>query len=166
MNYVFTGPESTGKTTLAKQIAEVKNGIYIPEVAREYLTDLGRVYSQIDLLEIAKKQYELQQEAKLNSGKQLFFDTDLLTIKIWSEVKYGICDSWILDRLYSNQKAFYILCKPDFPWEFDELRENPTDREELFDLYQKHLETLNLPYQISSGTVQQRIDELTRKNSL
>ncbi len=166
MNYVFTGPESSGKTTLAKLLTEKRGGVYIPEFAREYLADLGREYTQNDLLEIAKGQYKLQQEAKKQSDKVICFDTDLLTIKIWSEVKYGNCDEWILDRLYSNQDAFYILCKPDFPWEYDELRENPNDRNELFELYKNELEALNFPYVISTGTLEERIEALTRRRTL
>lgn len=166
MNYVFTGPESTGKTTLAKLVAEKRNGLFIPEYAREYLTKLGREYTQADLLTIAKQQYKIQQDAKKNTDSMLCFDTDLLTIKIWSEVIYGACDEWILDRIYANQDCFYILCKPDFPWEYDELRENPNDRGELFDLYQKQLEALNFPYVISSGTIEERLNELTRKRTL
>lgn len=166
MNYVFTGPESSGKTTLAMEIAKIKEGVFVPEYAREYLAKLGKEYVEEDLLLIAKGQYKLQEEAKKNSEKRICFDTDLLTIKIWSEVKYGRCDEWILDRLYSNPNAFYILCKPDFPWEYDELRENPTDREELFNLYQKELESLNLPYQISSGTLSSRVEELIAKRTL
>ncbi|MGB1041489.1 MAG: AAA family ATPase, partial [Flavobacteriales bacterium] len=157
---------SSGETTLAKEIAQKSNGVFVPEYAREYLAKLGREYVEEDLLLIAKGQYKLQEEAKKNIDKKICFDTDLLTIKIWSEVKYGRCDEWILDRLYSNPNAFYILCKPDFPWEYDELRENPTDRGELFNLYQKELESLNLPYQISSGTLLSRVEELIEKRSL
>lgn len=165
MNYVFTGPESSGKTTLAKLVAKEKNGIYVPEVARDYLKEIGIAYTQNDLLEIAKQQYQLQEKAKSETTKSLFFDTDLLTIKIWSEVKYGSCDSWILDRLYSNSNSFYILCKPDFPWESDPLRENPNDRDDLFKLYEKELETFNFPYQIAAGTLEDRIQSLTSRNT-
>ena len=166
MNYVFTGPESSGKTTLATKVSELKKGIYIPEAARDYLTNLGREYTINDLLEIAKLQYKLQEEAKQNGDKIICFDTDLLTIKIWSEWKYGTCNPWILDRLYANSNSIYILCKPDFPWQYDDLRENPNDREELFNLYQKELELFNFPYQIVTGTLQERAASITVKPTL
>jgi len=159
MNYVFTGPESSGKTTLALAIAKATNRVYVAEYAREYIGNLDRKYTQEDLLAIAKRQYTLHQEAKVNPRK-ICFDTDLLTIKIWSEYKYGTCDPWILDRLYSNSDSLYILCKPDFPWEFDELRENPNDREEIYKLYESQLEALNLPYRIVSGTLEERVEAL------
>lgn len=166
MNYVFTGPESSGKSTLATEISKLTGRILVPEFAREYLTNLNRNYKKEDLLLIAQGLYKIQEEAKKNNDNSLCFDTDLLTIKIWSEVKFGTCDSWIMDRLYSNSNSFYILCKPDFPWEYDALRENPDDREELFELYQKELETLNLPYQISEGRLEERVNVLMTKRSL
>ena len=82
--------------------------MYVAEYAREYISNLNREYTQDDLLIIAKKQYALQEEAKKSENKNSCFDTDLLTIKIWSEFKYGTCDPWILDRLYSNSNSFYL----------------------------------------------------------
>ncbi len=166
MNYVFTGPESSGKSTLALEMSKITNGRYVAEYAREYISKLNREYTQEDLLIIAKKQYALQEEAKQNADKNICFDTDLLTIKIWSEFKYGTCDEWILDRLYSNSNSFYILCKPDFPWEYDELRENPNDREELFKLYESELQKYNFPYKIASGTLDERVNDFTQRSSL
>lgn len=163
MNYVFTGPESSGKSTLGLEIAKATNGKYVAEYAREYISNLNREYTIDDLLIIAKKQYALQEEAKQNTEKKICFDTDLLTIKIWSEVKYGICDPWILDRLYSNTNSLYILCKPDFPWEFDEQRESPNDRGKLFELYENELQKYNLPYKILSGNLIERVKELIAK---
>ena len=38
-------------------------------------------------------------------------DTDLITIKIWSEYKFGNCDTWILDKIeeQKNENRFYLL---------------------------------------------------------
>ena len=36
MRIGIIGPESTGKTTLAKDLAERYHGVYVPEYAREY----------------------------------------------------------------------------------------------------------------------------------
>ena len=47
----------------------------------------------------------------------LICDTDLLTIKIWSEYKYGSCDPEIMEFLKNNLPDLYLLASPDFPWE-------------------------------------------------
>lgn len=160
--FVFTGPESSGKTTLAKQIKKLKEGVVISEYAREYLINLERDYTQNDLLVIAKEQFLLQEQAKESQFQNIYFDTDLLTIKIWSEYKYGNCDPWILDRISSNKEFIYILCSPDIDWEPDNLRENPNDRQELFQIYENELRRLKLNYRIVSGSLENRLSFLLK----
>jgi len=143
---ILTGPESSGKTTLCKALSKHFNLPFSKEYAREYLDALNRDYNQDDLLKIAKEQ--LQSE----NGIQLL-DTDLITLKIWSEYKYESCDSWILTQIekQKSEKRFYLLCKPDIPWEVDPQRENPNDREELFEIYKKEIASLGHDYFVVEG---------------
>ena len=86
---IVTGPESCGKTTLSQALSNHFRIPFSKEYAREYLQELGRDYSQEDLITIAKKQLEFEQDIQL-------LDTDLITIKIWSNYKYSSCDKWIV----------------------------------------------------------------------
>jgi nicotinamide riboside kinase len=54
----IVGAESSGKTMLAKQLAEALSCPWIPEYSREYLEKLGRPYEFEDLEEIARGQWE------------------------------------------------------------------------------------------------------------
>ena len=146
LKIIVTGPESSGKTTLCKALSEHYNLPFTKEFAREYLTDLGKNYLQEDLLKIAVGQLKSEQNTQL-------LDTDLITIKIWSEYKYGNCDKWILEQIekQKTEKRFYLLCKPDIHWEADPLRENPNNRNGLFELYKKELEDLEYNYLIVKG---------------
>ena len=141
---VITGPESSGKTTLTKAIAKALDTDYTEEYAREYLNS-NTSYKQEDLLLIAQGQ--LQKE-KANANPIAIHDTDLITIKIWSEYKYNQCDPWILEQIeqQKSKNRIYLLCKPDIPWEADPLRENPSNRAELFKIYKKELEYLGHDY--------------------
>ncbi len=85
LKIAFTGPESSGKTTLSKKIAEILNGEWHEEYAREYLTNLNRSYNQEDLIEIALKQNE--KRINCNSRFQIY-DTEMLVIKIWNDFKF------------------------------------------------------------------------------
>lgn len=140
---IITGPESSGKTTLCKNLAKHFKLSFSKEFARFYLEKNGYNYNQSDLLEIAKGQL-------LSEKNQQILDTDLITIKIWSEYKYGSCDSWILEKINEQklEQRFYLLCKPDIPWQSDPLRENPDNRDELFEIYKKELEKLGWSYSI------------------
>ena len=143
---IITGPESSGKTTLCKALSMHFNIPFAKEFARFYINKLEREYTQNDLLSIAKGQLE----SELNSQ---LLDTDLITIKIWSEYKYGSCDKWILTQIekQKSEKRFYLLCKPDIPWQTDNQRENPNDREELFKIYKQELENLGHTYFVVEG---------------
>ena len=143
---IVTGPESSGKTTLCKALSIHFKIPYSEEFARGFLDQLDRNYTQSDLLKIARGQLQ----SELNSQ---LLDTDLITIKIWSEYKYGSCDKWILDQIekQKTEKRFYLLCRPDIPWETDRQRENPKDREKLFKIHKKELENLGHDYFIVEG---------------
>ena len=140
---VITGPECSGKTTLSKKIADhfhVKRNL---EYARFYLNKLTGEYKKHDLLHIAKKQLISEIDCKI-------LDTDLITIKIWSEYKYGDCHHWIKDQIVKqqNENRVYLLCKPDIKWEADKLREHPFSRNILYELYEKELNTLHHEYYV------------------
>ena len=129
---IVTGPESSGKTTLCKNLSEHFKIPFAKEYARIFLDELDRNYTQSNLLKIAGGQLKSEQNTQL-------LDTDLITIKIWSEYKYGRCDKWILTQIekQKTEKRFYLLCKPDIPWQADKQRENPNNREELFEPYKE-----------------------------
>jgi len=148
---VILGPESTGKTTLAKQLAEHFNTEWVPEYARQYIDELDRPYEESDLLKIAKGQLQLEDEIASKSNGFLFCDTNLTTIKIWSDYKYGRTDSWILKSLNTRKYDFYLLTNIDLPWESDPQREHPNERQELFDLYKDYLESNQLRSSVITG---------------
>ncbi len=149
-----TGPESSGKTTLAQAIAKKMNGEYIPEVAREFLTNLGRNYIKSDLNEIARRQ--LSQLLDSRSSLRIS-DSDFVVLDIWSKEKYGSTSSYIEDLVINKYFDLHILCTPNIPWEDDPLRENPNDRDRLFDLYKERLTELNKPFVIVEGAYDERL---------
>ena len=83
----ITGPESSGKTTLAKQLADVLDGICVEEYARTYLEgrDITPVLS--DLVHICQKQISAEDGAAV-IGKPVICDTDMLVLKVWAEVVF------------------------------------------------------------------------------
>ena len=141
---VFTGPESSGKTTSANLIAQKYNLPLVEEYARKYLNTHGSKYSFVDIQNITALQVEA--EAKANKNNALIIcDTDIITLEIWALEKFD-CSLNHLDELIG--KKHYLLCYPDIPWEADPLRENPEDRVRLFGRYKQLLETLEVPFTV------------------
>lgn len=152
MLIAVTGPESSGKTTLAKQLAEALGAEYVPEFARSYLEGKGS-YSEEDLLEIAKGQIELEKNALCQKPRYLVIDTEMLVMKVWSEWRFGRVHPHIEEQFRERQYDLLVLCSPDLPWEEDPLREHPDegDRQIIFEHYKKHLEDYEKPYMSISG---------------
>lgn len=166
---VITGPESTGKSTLAKALARHFNTEWTPEYAREYIGALNRGYVQEDIEIISKVQLVREQNQLLLAQEVLFCDTDLIVCKIWSEFVFGTCSQWILDRIHDHKYDLYLLMDIDLPWEDDPQREHPLQRKELFNLYVTELERLEQPYEIISGIGEERFNraiEVIKNRSL
>ncbi|MBF25083.1 MAG: hypothetical protein CMP49_00995 [Flavobacteriales bacterium] len=157
---VFTGPECSGKTSLSKAIAKKFNLPIVPEFARLYLNKLNRNYNYSDLIKIAKGQLDLEIKTEKNSDKKILIcDTNLQVIKLWSLIKYSKCDSFIIN--HEDHQAHYILCYPDFKWQYDKLRENKYDRLEIFEKYKEDLVTSNRNFITTNGPIADRISLIT-----
>jgi NadR type nicotinamide-nucleotide adenylyltransferase len=155
----LTGPESVGKSTLARQLAEHFNGIFVSEFARAYVENLQRNYTYNDVVIIAEKQIE-QYNSYCNSSNQagfVFFDTFLIITKVWFNVVYNRCPAWLGKAIEQHPMDLYLLCYPDLPWEADGVRENETNRLQLFEMYQHELDFYGFNYHIIKGNGHERL---------
>lgn len=154
----IVGPESTGKSVLSEKLAKHYQTEWVQEYAREYLEGLGRPYMREDLAEIAKGQLAAEDALIGKANRLLVCDTNLVVIKIWSDVKYGECDQWIVDEMESRHYDLHLLMNIDLPWEYDPLREHPETRDFLFEKYEAELKRLASPYAIIGGDYRQRFE--------
>lgn len=159
MNLIsITGPESTGKSSLAQALAKHYGTLWVKEFSREYLAGLGRKYVYGDIAQIARGQLLREKMMADKAGKYLFCDTDPLVCKIWSRFKFGKSDPWLDEAVKSHRYDLYLLCDIDLPWMEDPLREHPHSRAELFDLYIYELKNLGVKFEVISGQGRQRLD--------
>lgn len=161
---VLFGPESTGKTTLSRQLARHYNSIWVPEYARKYLQDVWnnerRTCEPKDLLPIAEGQMKLENELAQKTKSVLICDTDLLETKVYSEAYYlGTCDPVLEKYALENTYNLYFLTYIDVPWEADDLRDKPDKRERMFEAFENALKAYNKPYVILKGSKKQRLEK-------
>ncbi|MEP5614115.1 MAG: ATP-binding protein [Cyclobacteriaceae bacterium] len=145
------GPESTGKSEIAQQLAAHYQTEWVPEYARFYLDRLESEYQQSDLLEIARGQIAWEDDKIKYANDYLFCDTELSVIKIWSDHKYGDTDPWIKEELRVRNYDLYLLGNIDIAWTPDPQREHPKMRKHFFEVYENYLKEHALPYAIVSG---------------
>ncbi len=155
----ITGPESTGKTALAENLAKHFQSVWVPEYARGYVERLGRPYTFEDVEHIAKQQ--IKEEKSFEKRKNypfVFFDTELIITKVWFEYLYKKVPKFLTQRLQTGFFDLYLLCKPDIPWEPDPVREHGENRGFFFDWYKKEIMLLNKPYVIIKGLGDERLN--------
>ena len=150
------GPECTGKTDLSQYLAENFQTAFVAEYARGFLHKLNRPYEQADLLKIAHGQVRMEDEWLYDSKKVMICDTNLLTIKIWSEHKFGSCPEDILELHAHRQYDLYLLCYIDVPWENDRQREHPDKREHFWYIYKSEIEKSGVPFVEIGGALDER----------
>ena len=152
----ITGPESTGKSTLSRQLAVYYETVWALEFARKYLDELDRPYEISDLTQIANGQISSEREALLKANNFVFCDTELTVLKIWSEHKYGKVDPLIIDAHKSDSYDLYLLMNVDLDWEADPQRENPKLGKFFLDWFERELALKSAPYRIISGSYSDR----------
>ncbi len=152
----ITGPESSGKTTLAQSLSKHYDCPWVPEYARQYLNERNGKYQFEDLEVISKRQLALEEQSTKDSPSLIIGDTDQLVLYIWSLHKYANLAVSIEHRLKDQKGALHLLCSPDLAWVADPLRENPLDRDTLFENYKTALENFDLDYIIVQGLNEER----------
>lgn len=153
----FTGPESTGKTSLSMLVAETFNGVFVPEYARSFLEQKKGYYEEQDLDTIAFEQFNSLAKQEVNKTRLLVSDTDMTVMKIWSQYKYGRV-SPVIEQLYQEENFDHLfLCDTDIPWQEDPLREHPESRDELFVLYLEMIQAKTKNFTIVKGSLKERL---------
>ncbi len=167
LKVVVYGPESTGKTTLSRQLARHYNSVWVPEYAREYLqkkwNDERKTCQPEDLLPIAIGQMKLENELAQKTDSVLICDTNLLETKVYSEAYYaGTVDPMLDKYAKENQYDLYFLTYIDVPWEADDLRDKPNERVRMFNAFKSALVELKIPYVLLEGSKTERLKIATQ----
>ncbi len=162
LKVVLFGPESTGKTTLSERLARHYNTVWVPEYAREYLQNKWnnerKTCEPEDLLPIAEGQMQLENDLTKKATEILICDTDLLETKVYSEAYYvGDCDPILEKYAIENTYDLYLLTYIDIPWEADDLRDKPNEREEMFEYFRATLEKYNRNFITLKGNKKERL---------
>ncbi len=164
------GAESTGKTTLCRDLATHFGCLWVPEYMRTYLQakwDSEQLTcTWDDLLPIAQGQIELenklaQQAAKiLNNHRYLFSDTSLFELMVYSNWYYGDCPDALTKAALTHHYDLMLLTDIDTPWVADDLRDSPHQREEISAYFVHQLTIHNKPFHIISGNREVRVQQV------
>lgn len=175
------GAESTGKTTLCRDLAAYFESPWVPEYMRLYLQQKWdkeqRTCTLEDLLPIAEGQITLENElakkAALNSsslhsnslGTQdknyLFCDTSLFELMVYSNWYYGDCPEALKQAALAHHYDLILLTKVDTPWVADDLRDSPHQREEISAYFESQLNDFDKSFRWIGGDRKARVRQVT-----
>ena len=163
---VLTGSESTGKTTLARQLGEHFGAVVVPEFVRDYAARKGAPLGFDDHGPIARGQIALEDEhlarAAAAGTTLVVQDTDLLSTVVYCEHYFGRCPEWIRAAASERQPDLYLLMAIDVPWIADEVRDRGHMREEMQQLFRDAVRASGVPYQEVGGTREERYEQAAR----
>lgn len=154
LKIAFTGPECSGKTTLALWLSEQLALPFVEEYAREYLSNMER-YSWEDVQNIGRQQFAMN-----HTSIHCVCDTEMTVIRIWEKVRFGSISEGTQSLSLNDNYDLLFLCKPDFEWHPDPLREHPHERNLLFELYVQDLQIRGLPFHLLSGNIKERKEQI------
>ena len=150
------GPESTGKSTLARRLAGHFGTVAVPEYARTLVEARGDLDAE-DVGRIARSQVAAEAAlARLARGGLLICDTDVLATTIWADVLYGSCPGWVRRAAEGRSYDLYLLLDVDVPWVADPARCLPAGRSRFHALCRRALESRGRPFVAIRGTWDER----------
>ncbi len=133
----FYGPESTGKTTMAKHLAEVYHTEFVPEVSREMIA--SNDFTEDDIIRIGHAQTQRILEKVKTANKILFCDTDLITTQIYSQTYLHRVPGILYELERQIKYDLYFLFDIDLPWVDDGLRDLGNQRKQMYDVFKDEL---------------------------
>lgn len=159
------GAESTGKTTLSRELANAFGGDYVPEFARPYLETTREDVTGASMRAIWYGQRALQHAANQSTQQIVIQDTDLFaTVGYWQlphvTPRIGTCPSALIDDAQANRSSLYLITTSNIPFEADPIRYGGDVRESADTYWITLCEAYKLPYRIiTSSSPNDRLTE-------
>lgn len=150
----IVGAESTGKTTLAKRLAEHYGTMWVPEAAREF--DGPNNLSADLVSRVAHMQRATEERLARRASRALFCDTGLLALRLWSERLYQTSPQWLREAAERETADLYLLAADDLPFTGHHSKDRPAERAEFAAAWKRELHRLGRPYVLLLGDHDER----------
>jgi cytidyltransferase-like protein len=156
---VLIGVESTGKTTLAEQLAKSLKTEWIPEYGREYSADKRSPWETEDFVKIASEQQRRENLTARTANRYLIADTNGFATGVWHQRYLGARSSAVDAIGRRDQVDLYLLTTPDFAFVQDGTRDGEHIRDEMHAMFEVHLKEQQSPVIRLQGSRERRHEE-------
>jgi len=163
----IVGSESTGKTTIARALAERWKTAWVPEFARGYLEERGPVDAApgetaicrlADIEPIGRGHLASEDRIAREANRVLFCDTDLTVTDVLSTEYFGSTPEWVVAASQDTSRyALTFLTGIDVPFEADWQRDRPHKRGEMHEKFRAALGRRGRRYVELTGSHDERL---------
>ena len=159
---VLLGAESSGKSTLCAALAEACGTTWVPEYGRTLHEQKNGHLVYEDLLYIARRHVELEDEAAAHAHGVLFCDTNAATTALYSYYYFHRCDPALraMAAVCGQRYAHTFVCAPTVPFEPDGWRGPEALRSFQHGMILMQLDFYGIPYTLVAGTVAERVAQV------
>jgi NadR type nicotinamide-nucleotide adenylyltransferase len=158
----LVGAESTGKTTLARRLADHYGTVWVPEFGREYserkLAEDGAYHwTSEEFVTIARTQCEREEAAARRANRVLICDTDAFATGVWHQRYLGERSAEV-DAIASAHRCpdLYLVTDVDTPFVQDGTRDGEEIRGWMHGTFLEELRRWNRPHQLIRGPFPER----------
>ncbi len=167
---VFLGAPSTGKTTIARELAKIFKTLWMPEFGREYWEkhQINRRLSKSDLVKIAIEHQKREDEYMKNANIYLFTDTNAITTFMFGKYYHGNVLPE-LEYLAKNAESRYdivFLCEDDIPYSNTWDRSGEVNRKWFQEQIRNDLKRRKIPVISLRGNKEERILKVKKHLSI
>jgi HTH-type transcriptional regulator, transcriptional repressor of NAD biosynthesis genes len=159
---VVAGAESTGKTTLAEELADHFGTVWVPEYGREYWNGRSHLVEQDwrhdEFRHIARTHHQIADALAQRAARGLMIlDTDALVTDVWHHRYLGGTDHDVAEIAFENRPDLYLVTSPDIPWVQDGTRESRDHRHEMHHYTLDKVARSGSPYFVLEGGREERL---------
>lgn len=156
------GAESTGTTTLAKDLAKHYKTVWVPEYGRFYAE--GRLPSQgsqdwdsEEFVKIAEGQNALEDALAERSNGLVICDTDAFATSVWHERYMGTRSKRVEEIADQRLHELYIVTGDEIPFEPEDIRDGERIRHKMHARFMERLDEENKPHILVRGSREARL---------
>lgn len=165
LRIVIVGAESTGTTTLARDLADALNAPWVPEIGRYYTESIlttDKAWCDDDFYRIGKLQQTYEAEMAKRSNGTVVCDTNAVATELWQR-RYMGRTTKAMHAIAAQDKAdLYIVTGDEIPFVQDGIRDGEHIRHRMHRWFITHIKKTGIPYLIVSGTPEQRLHSAYR----
>ena len=161
------GAESTGTTTLTRQLAEYYTTNWVPEYGRMYTEgklrsgQLSANWTSHEFEHIASVQNQAEDEYARSSNELLICDTNAFATELWHELYMNTHSKAVAELAHNRHYLLHIVTSPDIPYEQDGTRDSEPLRQWMHERFIAELSKRNLPFIVVTGSKEKRLTQAT-----